>query len=146
MDFQEMIALLLLFLFGGGACSLGITLLILIFTIVPFALIGSYLYRRSKQAGNMRKASQTWLSTTGTIIKSRVEVRGGQHASVHPHIVYEYTVHGQTHHGEQIRAGDQYWVMQTSHDAYAAIDRYPVNATVTVYYDPANPEQSALER
>ncbi|MCI0712685.1 MAG: DUF3592 domain-containing protein [Chloroflexi bacterium] len=31
-------------------------------------------------------------------------------------------------------------------EAYALIDKYPVNGTVSVYYDPVNPAVAALER
>jgi hypothetical protein len=34
----------------------------------------------------------------------------------------------------------------SSGDAYKTIDRYPVGAIVTVYYNPANPAEAALER
>ena len=94
----------------------------------------------------MRQASQDWLSTTGQVIKSRVEVRGGDHASVDPHLVYEYAISGQMYRGEQIRAGDKYGTVRTSKSAYTLIDRYPLDTRVTVYYNPANPAESALER
>lgn len=144
METEAWLALLIFLLTGG--CTLGISLVVSALVLLPFILIGRYLLKRSKQAGDMRQASQDWRTTTGKVLKSRVEVRGGDHTSVKPRIIYEYTVFGQMYQSEQIRAGDKFLTMRTSRQAYDLTDRYPVDATVTVYYNPANPAESALER
>jgi len=114
--------------------------------LVPLFLFGRYIYRRSQQAKEVREASQEWFSTSGRVVKSRVEVSGGEVTSVTPRVVYEYTVGGQQYQSQQIRAGDTLFSLRSDQQAYEIIDRYPEGATVTVYYDPADPAQAALER
>lgn len=121
-------------------------LFITVVTMIPVALIGWLIYRRFHEASAMRQASQNWAETTGRVLKSRVEVSGGNIASVSPHVVYEYTVAGMTYQGDQVRVGDNAVAVRTDSEAYQIVDRYPVGAEVTVYYDPANPAMSALER
>ena len=133
----------------GGVPMVCISVAGLVITLVfllVFGLIGRSIYRRSQQAKAVRQASQNWVATTGKVIKSRVEVTGGDEASVDPRVIYEYTVAGQQYQGGQIRAGDQFWYVRSSQEAYEIVDRYPEGAMVTVYYDPDNPGESSLER
>lgn len=119
-------------------------------TLIPtlgiFGGLGWFLSKRSKQAKAQHAAAQAWLSTSGTVIKSRVEVSGGDHTSVSPFVLYEYTVEGQTYQASQIKAGDMHFAIRQHRAAYDIVDKYPVGASVTVYYDPANPALAALER
>ncbi|MBI3157971.1 MAG: DUF3592 domain-containing protein [Chloroflexi bacterium] len=119
-------------------------------TVLPmvgiFGGLGWFFSKRSKEAKALNAAAQAWLSTTGTVLKSRVEVTGGDHASVTPVVVYQYQVEGQSYQAEQIRAGDMYLAVRKRRTAYDLVDKYPVGAQVTVYYDPANPGMAALER
>jgi len=138
-------------LFGGGtALTILFTVVIIVCSTLPFALIfggiGYWIYKRSKQAGEVRASSQSWLQTTGNVITSRVEVSGGDHTSVSPRVIYQYTVGAQTYQGDQIRAGDHLFRVTASGDAYNTVDRYPVGAQVVVFYNPANPAQACLER
>jgi hypothetical protein len=147
MDPQELFP----WLVGGGVfvtiiTVVGAIIVSLLCTILPFVAIFWYIKKRSDQAGAMRQASQTWHMTTGKVIKSRVEVSGGETTSVSPHVLYEYEVYGRTYQGQQIKAGDQFMRTYSSRSAYDTVDRYPEGAAVTVYYDPADPQQSALER
>ena len=114
--------------------------------ILPVVGIFWYIARQKERAEAQRKASAHWRSTEGKILKSRVEVSGGKHTTVMPRIVYEYTVEGRRHESEQVRAGEKFLRAYTSKEAYAAVDRYPEGASVTVYYDPAEPGAAALER
>jgi hypothetical protein len=82
----------------------------------------------------------------GKVVLSRVEVSGGEHTTVSPHVEYDYEVGGVRYRGDRIRAGDRYASRSGSKLAYAAIDRYPVGSDVTVYYNPGNPSESAVER
>ena len=117
-------------------CALGAGVAIIVFFL-----------RRSRRADSLNQASQSWSSTAGTVIKSRAEVSSGEHSTVTPRVIYQYSVGGVTYEGNQIRAGDSLMPRGgTSTQAYATIDRYPEGAPVTVYYNPANPSESALER
>jgi hypothetical protein len=138
-------------LFGG---SMVFTLVIVIIsvclsvvcTVVPIGAVIWFIMKRSKQSQAMQQASLSWRSTTGRVVKSRVEVSGGEHSSVSPYVLYEYEVNGRAYQNAQIRAGDQFMRSGSSRDAYETVDRYPVGQPVTVYYDPANPINAALER
>jgi hypothetical protein len=137
----------------GGSTALIVVLSVIsaiCATAVPVAILGGVFYWLSKRRGSAKTANQaslSWPSTTGKVLKSRVEVSGGDHTSVSPRVVYEYEVSGKTYQNDHIRAGDRFlgrgW---SSRDAYSAVDRYPEGASVTVYYNPANPAESALER
>jgi hypothetical protein len=138
-------------LFGGSIIVtvigvIVITVVSLLCTALPFVAIFWYIAKRSKQAKGVREASQAWQMTAGKVIKSRVEVSGGDHTSVSPRVIYEYEVFGQRYQNDQIRAGDQFMRVSSSKSAYGTIDRYPEGAAVTVYYNPAAPQESALER
>jgi hypothetical protein len=109
-------------------------------------VIGWLLYRGWKKSKAVQQASQSWPSTAGIIVKSRVEVTGGETASVNPRIVYDYVVGGQNYQNDQIRAGDDVFTMRAGGTAYDIVDRYPVGMAVIVFYNPANPAESALER
>lgn len=135
-------------LFGGGTVLL--TIAIALCSLLPFVVIfgglGYYMYRRSKQATSIRASSQSWVQTTGVIVKSRVEVSGGDTTSVSARVIYQYQVGAQTYQSDQIRAGDHVFRITSSGDAYDTVDRYPVNLQVPVFYNPANPAEACLER
>ena len=147
MDPNELFALL----FGGGMIM---TVVIVLFsvclsvlcTVVPIGGIIWFLVKRKKQRDSLQQASLSWRSTQGRVLKSRVEVSGGEVTSVSPYVLYEYEVHGQMYQSVQIQAGDRFIRSGTSRDAYETVDKYPVGAMVTVYYDPSNPAEAALER
>jgi hypothetical protein len=61
-------------------------------------------------------------------------------------VVYQYQVEGAPYTGSRIRAGDQFFAIRLAGDARTTVARYPVGTPVTVFYDPANPAESALER
>ncbi len=65
-----------------------------------------------------------------------------------PLVLYAYQVEGRMFQGRRVRASDKYG--RTMPDgagcsASATIARYPAGTAVTVYYDPLNPANSALE-
>jgi len=136
-------------LVGGGGVVVAIAATIggLLCTIVPFALIGWFIWDRAKKRDTVRQAALAWQTTTGRVIKSRVEVSsGGESTTVSPRVHYAYDVNGQTYQSDQIQAGDKIMSVRSSQNAYATVDRYPEGAIVTVYYNPLNPQESALER
>jgi hypothetical protein len=144
MDFNELFR----WLFGGGtflfvAASIIFSILC---TVVPIGAVGWYLYNQNKKAKAVKQSSLAWLPTTGTVIKSRVEVSGGENSTVSPKVIYTYEVRGHLYQCDQIRAGDKFWSVNSSQTAYETIDRYPEGLDVTVYYNPANPNEAALER
>lgn len=135
---------------GSGAFAIVLTIVSACCAIViplgVFGGLGYYIYTRSQKAKAVQQAAQSWLTTQGQIVLSRVEVSGGDTTTVHPRVVYQYQVGAQTYQSEVIRAGSQFFKLTTSRQAYDTVDRYPVGAAVTVYYNPANPAEAALER
>ena len=61
-------------------------------------------------------------------------------------MLYQYEVAGQTYHCNVVGAGDQYMSVRTSANIQERLAKYPIGAQVTVYYNPANPTDAALER
>jgi hypothetical protein len=124
----------------GAACTI----------IVPVLLLGGvgfFLYKRSQQSNAARQAAQSWLSTTGMVLMSSVQSRrSGNSTSTFPVVVYQYEVNGKTYQSQTIKAGEQFMNVRILGQADATAARYPIGANVTVYYNPANPAESALER
>jgi hypothetical protein len=130
-------------LFAGVAtvfCTVGISVLVI-------GGIGFMLYRRNQQSMAYRQSTQTWLNTTGTILMSSVQSsHSGNSHSTYPVVVYSYAVNGQSYQSQRIRAGDQFLTVRMAGQAQATVARYPIGKSVTIYYDPANPAESVLER
>jgi len=148
MDWQNLSPILITVCIGCGI-FLFVTFIIAV-TVLPmlgiFGGLGWFLNKKSKEAKVLRQAAKNWATTTGKVITSRVEVSGGDHTTVLPHIVFQYNVYGKDYMNHQIKAGDAHWASYTSRASYDMVDKYPVESEVTVFYDPENPQQSALER
>jgi hypothetical protein len=125
---------------AGAACTVILPVLIL-------GGLGFFLYKRNQQSMAYRQSTQTWLSTTGTILMSSVQTsHSGNSHSTYPVIVYSYIVNGQSYQSQRIRAGDQFLTVRLAGQAQATVARYPIGKSVTVYYNPANPAESVLEK
>lgn len=109
--------------------------------------VGVFIYRRSKMKDVAKQAAQSWSSTMGAVVMSTIQVkRTSRSRSEIPVVVYQYQVNGTPYTGQIIKAGEQYFSVRLYGDAQKTIARYPVGAQVMVYYNPANPAESALER
>jgi hypothetical protein len=92
-------------------------------------------------------AAKNWSETTARIVRSQTAVRRhqfeGEPETVTnvPDVEYEFTVGGRTVHGMRIGIGDP-----SDDNIEAVLKRYPVGATVPVYYDPRDPKNCVLER
>jgi hypothetical protein len=119
-------------------------------TIIPLVVIGGigyFLYKRNQQSMAYRQSTQAWLNTTGTVLMSSVQSKHtGRSHSYYPVVVYVYTVNGQGYQSQRIKAGEQFLNVRVTGQAQATVARYPIGARVTVYYNPANPSECALER
>jgi len=94
-----------------------------------------------------RRAAARWESTRGTILMTTIQVqRTGTARREVPVVRYAYQVGQEAFQGSTIRAGDELSGLSLDGHARNVLARYPVGASVLVYYDPANPTQSALER
>jgi uncharacterized protein DUF3592 len=83
--------------------------------------------------------SKSWVQTQGVISQSQwVPRRGGNSAQIN----YKYSVNGQSYEGNNILPGlNQY----SQPEQEAKLKQYPAGATVTVFYDPSDPQESSLE-
>jgi hypothetical protein len=130
---------------GGVAVALapvllpaGIVISLMIMAI-PILLAGVIL-RKTTQ---LRHAAG-WPSTRARIIKSRPRAvhqhRGDVTQVVNvPDVEYEFSL------GDRVIRGTRIGIGEVT-DTEEALNRYPVGATVPVYYDPKNPQQAVLER
>jgi hypothetical protein len=89
-----------------------------------------------------------WPQTAGRIVKSTIEARhqrsAGEATAVTnvPVVEYEFVVAGTTYRGTRISIGEDSGGANTD----TTLARYPIAATVMVYYDPADPTDCVLER
>jgi len=124
----------------GGVCATVLPILVLV-------ALGIFLYRRSKMKDAAKQAAQDWSSTMGTVLASTIQIkRTSRSRSEIPVVVYQYQVNGKSYQSQTIKAGEQFFNVRLMGDAQKTIERYPVRAQVMVYYNPANPAESALER
>jgi len=125
---------------AGVICSVTIPILVI-------GGIGFYLYKRNQQSLDYRQiAQQTWLNTTGTVLMSTTQSkRIGRSYQIHPVVIYQYIVNGQSYQSQTIKAGEQFLNVRVMGQAQATVARYPIGASVAVYYNPSNPSESALE-
>jgi Protein of unknown function (DUF3592) len=118
-------------------------------SLIPILIIGGiiwYVLDQRKKARAVKQASRDWPSSPGKIVKSRVELSTGRDiATVEPYIQYEYQVGGRQYQCDQIHSGDKIFESISKEETYDLVDRYPVGRDVTVYYNPENPAEAALE-
>jgi len=133
-----------------GVGVLGGVVITVCATVIPIVVIGGigyFLYKRNQQSEAYRQSTQNWVSTTGTVLMSSVQSKHtGRSHTLYPVVVYVYAVNGQSYQSQRIKAGEQFLNVRVSGQAHATVARYPIGATVTVYYNPANPSECALER
>jgi hypothetical protein len=97
------------------------------------------------------RASAGWQPIPARILDSRVEESesgSGEDYSVSysPIITYEYQTMGQSYRGNLIAFGSEGIGYGSRKKAEKVIARHPTGTPVTVYYNPADPSQSVLER
>jgi hypothetical protein len=113
----------------------------LIFGAVGAVLVGiGWLVKRRADL------SQAWPMVLGRVVAAGVRLStdsdGG--ASYYPEIQYAYDVGGQTYQNNRLMFGGAVGGGRAA--AQRHVDRYPAGAVVQVYYNPASPHDSTLER
>jgi hypothetical protein len=127
----------------GLLCGAGLGLI--------FIGIGAFLLYKGQQSRKKAGDSQGWPSTQGQIVDARIDRSmhtdsdGDTGYSYTPRVEYTYEFGGVHYHGKNISFGLASGYNR-QHQAQEIIDRYQVGSEVPVYYDPANPEDSVLER
>ncbi len=119
--------------------SLGLIALGLIFGAMALNL-----FYKNIQDWTRARQSKTWPSTPGHITKAElVWVRGGRSAHPKPVITYTYSVDGVPYTGDRIAF--EYAHVHARDEVEAILQRFPTGSSPPVYYDPARPQDSALE-
>jgi hypothetical protein len=95
------------------------------------------------------RASRTWESTNGKVIKSSVkrsqDGADDNSPKFYPQVEYEYFVAAKRYEGSEIYAGSSSDQYSTEMGAAQVSAGHPVDSPVTVYYDPQHPERSVLK-
>jgi hypothetical protein len=129
-----------------GTLAVGAPLLLVMIVVM---LVGIPLLVRARKWPASRSPAARWPHTLGTVQSSTVQVSfGATSRRESPLVLYAYQVEGRMFQGRRVRASDKYG--RTMPDgagcsASATVARYPAGTSVTVYYDPLNPANSALE-
>jgi hypothetical protein len=81
----------------------------------------------------------TYEPVDATVVHS--ELGSSDDGSYHAAITYEYTVDGQTYESSNVFPGPG---SRSGNDPQGLVDDHPEGASVTAYYDPANPSAAFL--
>lgn len=124
---------------GGQGC------LNTLLTLGIFITIGAGLVLWGWNILQTAKASAAWPTTDGRVTRSEVShsTDADSGDSYSPEVTYQYQVAGVAHQNNVIKFGENAYSSRRKAEGIAS--GYPVNARVTVYYDPAQPERSVLE-
>jgi len=115
--------------------------------LVVLVAIGASLALRGARRAHPRGGAATWPVTRGTILSSTIQVlRTGTARHEVPIVRYSYQVGREVYQGSRIRAGGDTRTGEEGNRAREVLTRYPVGTSVHVFYDPADPTRSALER
>lgn len=110
-----------------------------VFLLLNGIFLGIIFFTRRK----MGEIAQ-WPSTGGVVQRSYLEERSDSEggSTSYPVVQYAYKVGANAYQGSKIAPGMEVGGMGAS----KVIAKYPVNALVTVYYNPANPSDAVLEK
>jgi hypothetical protein len=123
----------------------GASLISIVFGLIGLFLIFNYFRHRSKH-----QSSESWAQVEGKVVKSSVREEvsrdsdGDMQTTYYPEVEYVYSLLGQEFRGDAIVFGPKQGGGRSN--AQKTVGKYPLDAKVTVYYDPDKPEESVLER
>jgi len=112
-----------------------------------FVLVGGFIVVQGTFEWIRAADSTSWPTVPGIVTHSEVTThrstsKGRPRTSYGERIEFDYTVEGTTHHGTR----RTYRVVASSESAAKeAVAAYPVGRSVTVSYDPQDPERAVLE-
>jgi hypothetical protein len=112
--------------------------------------IGVLLIRKNAKSKQKASEAQSWPTVLGRITRSEVERsestdEDGTSYSYTPRIEYTYDVLGQNYTSKQVVFGG-FSGMGSLKKPRMVASKYPLNDSVTVYYNPANPHEAVLEQ
>ena len=112
-----------------------------IFFLAGLAILftGFRTYQRSKQAAN-------WTTVTGMVTTSKVINPMGNERKQYARIEYEYSVLGTSYVSNKINFAQLSGFNDTAlGTAEEKVKKFPAGRSVTVYYDPQEPQRAVLE-
>lgn len=114
---------------------------VFLFASIGAIMAGLYAWREHVRHGRARH----WPHVEGVVVGSEIEQRGKVNAAraFFPVVTYRYLVGKETYYNNQIRLGVE--VGGPRDHAERLLVPYPKGASVTVHYDPDDPQDSALE-
>ena len=120
--------------------------------LLELALIALGLMLIRKHTKSKRKAAEAlnWPKALGRvthseILRSESSDEDGTSFSYTPHIEYEYQVSGQNYCSKQVAFGG-FSGTGSQKPAEKVVYKYPLNDSVSVYYNPTNPHEAVLEQ
>lgn len=126
-----------------GMLGVGLTSVILVGVGLLLLVIGWF-------QGRDARAAKSWSQTQGEVMEATVETyqyhstEGGTSTGYRPRIIYGYRVNGRDYVGDRFNFGSK---VHSNIRSFAenTVKKIPTGTTVTVYYDPQNPSEAALE-
>ncbi len=123
---------------------------VLIFLVlaVVFLGVGVLLVIIALMQRNKAKKAESWQTVSGQITASTItenrhrDSDGHTQINYQPLVQYTYEIDGLTYNGGRIAFGANSFDYNTAQGMAA---KYPVGASVTVHYDPAQPGEAVLE-
>jgi hypothetical protein len=113
--------------------------------VVCFGVVGSATLIAGLSTLHKLRVSRNWPQGAGTITKAKLVTEPDEDGTTYSITVsYDYIVDGVRHTGKRI--GFAGVCFGRKEEAEAAVQRYPVNANVPVYYDPESPADAVLSR
>ena len=115
------------------------------FFFLIFLLVGAGLVWWGSTILQNARASADWPSVEGRITSSLVDhstdAEGAD--SYSPEVTFVYVEDGRSYESHTIKFGENSY--SSERKAQEILSRYPMGQTVTVFYDPENPEKAVLE-
>ncbi|QDT88510.1 DUF3592 domain-containing protein [Gimesia algae] len=113
-----------------------------------FLLVGYVMaYQKGLPLIEQARASTGWPVTTGEVLESDVKSHrssNSKSSTYSAHVVYRYQIEDKNYEAQTVWFGSD---ISTSDKSLAenTVKKYPVNQSVTVYYDPQHPVAAVLE-
>lgn len=109
-----------------------------------FGWVAVYSLYKHFQVWQNARHSQTWVPCPGRVLNAQIVWQGVRSAHPKPTVEYSYRVNDSEYRGQRIAFA--YAPTYSRDEAEALIERFAKGSSVTVYYDPAQPQESTLEQ
>ena len=115
-----------------------------------FAAVGGMLFLPGWRLARRGAATPGWATVEGQVISAEVLEKtgvydGDPYQYFQPKISYAYVVNGKSFTGDTIKFGLELIHYPSTDKAREWLAPYPIGAAPLVHYDPADPQNSALE-